>query len=212
MAQLTTTVAQDVYEITIWCSGVTQDMEGRHLSLLLANSASKDGKFTQAWDNYADLPDRVGVPLRKYARICDEEIEMRYLYENSRPNMVIVMNDAIVKGIDILRGVPKGGVLIVNTKRPVDEILKLIPNKDILSAIVTVDATGIVGGTGLESLDFMGSEGGVEATAVGAGLSAPLVGAAAKVCDKLKLDSLVAVAANKGGVKEGNKTAVVKTL
>ena len=212
MAQLTTAVSQDVFEVTIWCSGVTQDMEGRHLSLLLANSASKDGKFTQAWDNYADLPDRVGVPLRKYARICDEEIEMRYLYENSRPNMVIVMNDVIVKGIDVLRGVPKGGVLIVNTKRPVDEILGLIPNKDVLSAIVTVDATGIAGGSGLESLDFMGSEGGVEATAVGAGLSAPLVGAAAKVCDKLKLDSLVAVAANKAGVKEGNKTAAVKTL
>ncbi len=212
MAQLTTAVSQDVFEVTIWCSGVTQDMEGRHLSLLLANSASKDGKFTQAWDNYADLPDRVGVPLRKYARICNEEIEMRYLYENSRPNMVIVMNDVIVKGMDILRGMPKGGILIVNTKRPVDEILGLIPNKDILSAIVTVDATGIAGGSGLESLDFMGSEGGVEATAVGAGLSAPLVGAAAKVCDKLKLDSLVAVAANKAGVKEGNKTAVVKTL
>lgn len=212
MAQLTTAVSQDVFEVTIWCSGVTQDMEGRHLSLLLANSASKDGKFTQAWDNYADLPDRVGVPLRKYARICNEEIEMRYLYENSEPNMVIVMNDAIVKGMDILRGMPKGGILIVNTKRPVDEILGLIPNKDILSAIVTVDATGIAGGSGLESLDFMGSEGGVEATAVGAGLSAPLVGAAAKVCDKLKLDSLVAVAANKAGVKEGNKTAVVKTL
>jgi len=212
MAQLTTSVAQDVYEVTIWCSGVTQDMEGRHLSLLLANSAAKDGKFTQAWDNYADLPDRVGVPLRKYARIADEEIEMRYLYENSQPNMVIVMNDAIIKGMDILRGVPKGGVLVVNTKRPVDEILGHIPNKNVLSAIVTVDATGIAGGTGLESLDFMGSEGGVEATAVGAGLSAPLVGAAAKVCDKIKVDSLVAVAANKAGVKEGNKTAVVKTL
>lgn len=212
MAQLTTTVSQDVFEVTIWCSGVTQDMEGRHLSLLLANSASKDGKFTQAWDNYADLPDRVGVPLRKYARVCDEEIEMRYLYENSNPNLVIVMNDVIVKGIDILSGMPKGGVLVVNTKRPVDEILGHIPNKNLLSAIVTVDATGIAGGSGLESLDFMGSEGGVEATAVGAGLSAPLVGAAAKVCDKFKLDSLVAVAANKAGVKEGNKTAVVKTL
>ena len=212
MAQLTTAKSQDVFEVTIWCSGVTQDMEGRHLSLLLANAASKDGKFTQAWDNYADLPDRVGVPLRKYARICDEEIEMRYLYENSHPNMVIVMNDVIVKGMDVLRGMPKGGVLIVNTKRPVDEILGLIPNKDVLSAIVTVDATGIAGGSGLESLDFMGSEGGVEATAVGAGLSAPLVGAAAKVCDKIKLDSLVAVAANKAGVKEGNKQAVVKTL
>ena len=213
MANVSTAkAAQELYEITIWCRGVTQDMEGRHLSLLLANSASKDGKFTQAWDNYADLPDRVGVPLRKYARICDEEIEMRYLYENSKPNMVIVMNDAIVKGMDILRGVPKGGILIVNTKRPVDEILGHIPNKNLLSAIVTVDATGIAGGSGLESLDFMGSEGGVEATAVGAGLSAPLVGAAAKVCDKFKLNSLVAVAANKAGVKEGNKTAVVKTL
>jgi 2-oxoacid:acceptor oxidoreductase gamma subunit (pyruvate/2-ketoisovalerate family) len=200
MAQVTTAKSGEaVYEVTIWCRGVTQDMEGRHLSLLLANSASKDGKYTQAWDNYADLPDRVGVPLRKYARISDEEIEMRYLYENAEPNMSIVMDDTIVKGIDILRGMPKGGVLVVNTKRPVDEILKLIPNKDVLSAIVTVDATGIAGGS-------------VEATAVGAGLSAPLVGAAAKVCDKLKLESLVAVAANKAGVKEGNKQAVVKTL
>ena len=209
---LKTSTGEKVYEITIWARGVTQDMEGRHLSLLIANSASKDGKFTQAWDNYADLPDRVGVPLRKYARISDEEIEMRYLYENAEPNMSIVMDDTIVKGMDVLYGMPKGGVLVVNTKRPVDEILKLIPNKDVLSKIVCVDATGIAGGTGLESLDFMGSEGGVEATAVGAGLSAALAGAAAKGCDKLKVESLVAVAANKAGVKEGNKQAVVKTL
>lgn len=202
----------EVYEVTIWARGVTQDMEGRHLSLLLANAADKGGKFVQAWDNYADLPDRVGVPLRKYTRISDEEIEMRYVYENHKPNMSIVMDDTIVKGMDILRGMPKGGVLVVNTKRDPDEILKLIPNKAVLSKIVCVDATGIAGGTGLESLDFMGSEGGVEATAVGAGLSAPLVGAAAKVCDKLKVESLAAVAANKAGVKEGNKQAVVKTL
>jgi hypothetical protein len=182
---LKTSTGEKVYEITIWARGVTQDMEGRHLSLLLANSASKDGKFTQAWDNYADLPDRVGVPLRKYARISDEEIEMRYLYENAEPNMSIVMDDTIIKGMDVLYGMPKGGVLV---------------------------ATGIAGGTGLESLDFMGSEGGVEATAVGAGLSAPLAGAVAKACDKLKIDSIVAVAANKTGAKEGNKSAVVKTL
>ena len=209
---LKTSTGEKVYEITIWARGVTQDMEGRHLSLLIANSASKDGKFTQAWDNYADLPDRVGVPLRKYARISDEEIEMRYLYENPNPNISIVMDDTIVKGIDILRGMPKGGVLVVNTKRPADELLKLIPNKDVLKAIVCVDATGIIGGTGLESLDFMGSEGGVEAKAVGAGLSAVLAGATAKVCDLMKLEHLVDIAANKAGVKEGNKKAVVKTL
>jgi hypothetical protein len=137
---------------------------------------------------------------------------MRYLYENAEPNMSIVMDDTIVKGMDVLYGMPKGGVLVVNTKRPVDEILALIPNKNVLSKIICVDATGIAGGTGLESLDFMGSEGGVEATAVGAGLSAALAGAAVKGTDRLTLTSLVAVAANKAGVKEGNKTAVVKSL
>jgi oxalate oxidoreductase subunit delta len=213
MAQWTkTSTGEKVYEITIWARGVTQDMEGRHLSLLLSKAADKDGKFTQAWDNYADLPDRVGVPLRKYTRISDEEIEMRYAYENSEPNMSIVMDDTLVKGIDVLRGMPKGGVLVVNTKRSPEEILKLIPNKEVLKTLVCVDATGIVGGTGLEGLDFMGSEGGVEAASVGAGISAPLVGAAAKATDRVKVENLVAVAANKAGVKAGNKTAVVKSL
>jgi Pyruvate/2-oxoacid:ferredoxin oxidoreductase gamma subunit len=202
----------DVFEVTIWARGVTQDMEGRHLSLVIANAASKDGKFTQAWDNYADLPDRVQVPLRKYARISDEEIEMRYLYENSSPQLVFVMDDTIIKGIDILRGMKKGGALVVNSKRSADELLALIPNKDVLKSFVTVDATGIIGGSGLDSVDFMGSEGGTEAVSVAVGLAAPLVGAATKVCEKFSLENAVACAGNKGGVREGAKTAVVKSL
>jgi Pyruvate/2-oxoacid:ferredoxin oxidoreductase gamma subunit len=202
----------DVFEVTIWARGVTQDMEGRHLSLVIANAASKDGKFTQAWDNYADLPDRVQVPLRKYARISDEEIEMRYLYENSNPSLVFVMDDTIIKGIDILRGMKKGGTLVVNSKRSADELLALIPNKELLKSFVTVDASGIIGGTGLDSVDFMGSEGGTEAVSVAVGLAAPLVGAATKICDKFSLDNAVLCAGNKAGVKEGAKTAVVKSL
>ncbi|NOY87373.1 MAG: pyruvate ferredoxin oxidoreductase [Deltaproteobacteria bacterium] len=199
----------EVYEVTIWARGVTQDMEGRHLSLLIANSADKDGKFVQAWDDYADLPDRVQVPLRKYARISDEDLEMRYDYENDHPNMSVIMDDTIVKGINVLRGMPKGGVLVVNTKRSPEEILKFIPNKDLLDAIVCVDANSIAGAV---DLDFMGSEGGVETVSVGAGISAPIVGAAAKATDRLTLESLVAVAANKDGVKKGYETAQVKSL
>ncbi len=202
----------DVFEVTIWARGVTQDMEGRHLSLVIAEAASKGGKHTQAWDNYADLPDRVQVPLRKYARISDEEIEMRYVYENHNPQLVFVMDDTIIKGIDILRGMKKGGSLVVNSKRSADEILALIPNKDLLKNVVTVDASGIIGGTGLDSVDFMGSEGGTEAVSVAVGLAAPLVGAATKICDQFSLDNVVAAAANKAGVKDGAKTAVVKSL
>jgi len=202
----------DVFEVTIWARGVTQDMEGRHLSLVIANAAAKDGKFTQAWDNYADLPDRVQVPLRKYARISDEEIEMRYLYENDHPELVFVMDDTIIKGINIVRGMKKGGTMVVNTKRTADELLALIPEKDMLKYFVTVDATGIIGGSGLDSVDFMGSEGGTEAVSVAVGLAAPLLGAAAKVCDKFSLENAVACSANKAGVRAGAKTAVVKSL
>ncbi len=199
----------EVFEVTIWATGVLQDMEGRHASLLIANAADKEGKFVQAWDNYADLPDRVNVPLRKYARISDEEIEMRYDYENENPEMVIIMEEAIIKGMNVLWGMEKGGTLIVNTKRSPQEILKFIPNKDLLSKIVTIDASSIAG---LQSIDFMGSEGGVEVVGVGAGPSAPLIGAACKVTDKFSLDNVVAVAANKDAVKKGYEQAVVTNL
>ncbi|UCG38963.1 MAG: 2-oxoacid:acceptor oxidoreductase family protein [bacterium] len=199
----------EVKQVTIWARGVTQDMEGRHLSLLVANSADKDGKFVQAWDDYADLPDRVGVPLRKYARISEEEIEMRYEYENKQPNVVIVMDDTIIKGMDILHGMPKGGVLVVNSKRSADDLLKFIPNKELLSSITVVDASGIAADV---AVDFMGSEGGVEVAAVGKGISAPLAGAASKATGLLKLESVVAVAANKEGVKQGAEAAKVKKL
>ena len=199
----------DAYQITIWARGVVQDMEGRHMSLIMANSADKDGKFVQAWDDYADLPDRVGVPLRKYVRISDEEIEMRYDYENKNPSMSVIMDDTIVKGLNVLWGMDKGGVLVVNSKRDPDEILKFIPNKELLSKIICVDAEEAFS---MEGLDFMGSEGGVEVSAVGAGISAVIAGAAVHGTDNLTLDSLVAVTANKDGVKEGYEKAVIKDL
>jgi len=68
-------MASKVHQITVWARGVVQDKEGRDIANGLASAAGKDGKFTQAFDNYVDLPDRVNVPLRKYARISDEEID-----------------------------------------------------------------------------------------------------------------------------------------
>lgn len=202
-------MSQELFEVTIWARGVFQDMEGRHATLLMANAADLGGKFVQAWDDYADLPDRVGVPLRKYVRLSDEEIEMRFVYVNNNPNMVVLMDDTIVKGLNILRGMPQGGSLIVNTKRTPEEILAFIPNKELLANIVCVDASGIASDA---AIDFMGSEGGVEVASVGAGISAPLVGAATKVCDMFTLENVVKVAANKDGVQKGFDAAQVKAL
>jgi 2-oxoacid:acceptor oxidoreductase gamma subunit (pyruvate/2-ketoisovalerate family) len=198
-----------VHEITIWTRGVVKDKEGRDVAAGIAQAADKEGKFTQAFDNYVDLPDRVNVPLRKYARISDEEIEMRYDYENEKPEVVVLVDATIVKGMNILRGVKQGGILVVNTDRSPEEILKFIPEKGVLKAIACVDASKICG---TSTVDFSGSEGGVDTAGLGAGLAAPLLGAFAKATNLVKIENLAAVVKNKEALMAGHKATVVKML
>ena len=199
-----------VHEITIWTRGVVKDKEGRDVANAIALAADKDGKFTQAFDNYVDLPDRVNVPLRKYARISDEQIEMRYDYENEQPEVVVIVDATIVKGMNVLRGMPKGGVLVVNTDRSPADILKFIPNKELLKAIACVDATAIVAGSA--TVDFSGSEGGIDAVGIGAGLAAPLLGAVAKATKLVKVEALAGVVKNKEALYRGHDTTVIQAV
>src|SRR4030065_1285129 len=134
-----------VTEITVWTRGVVMDKEARDIANAFGQTAKMEGRFVQAFDNYEDLPDRVLVMTRKYVRISDEKIEMKYLYTNNHPDVVVIVEPTIVKGINILKGMPDGGLLIINTNRPIDYMLKFIPNADILGAIATVDADGTHG-------------------------------------------------------------------
>ena len=98
-----------------------------------------------------------------------------------------------------------GGLIKACEKRPVSRD----QHEELLANIVCVDASGIAADA---AIDFMGSEGGVEVASVGAGISAPLVGAAAKVCDQFTVENVVKVAANKDGVQKGFDTAQVQAL
>jgi oxalate oxidoreductase subunit delta len=202
-------MAAKVHQITVWARGVVQDKEGRDIANGLAAAAAKEGKFTQAFDNYVDLPDRINVPLRKYARISDAEIEERYEYENAHPEVVIVADATIVKGIDVLRGMENGGTLVVATERRPEDILKFIPNRELLAQIVCVDAKTICGE---QKIDFSGSEGGVDSLGIGQGISAPLLGALAKGTGLVKLENLDVVVKNKDALHKGYDQAVVQTL
>ena len=196
-----------VREVTIWARGVVQDKEGRDVSQIIAFGADREGKFTQAFDDYEDLPDRVGVPVRKYSRISDEEIVMRYDYENENPEVVIVMDESIVKGINILRHMTQKGTLVVNTRRAAADILKFIPNKDQLETIVCVDANEIA--AGVATVDFSGTEGGVDTSTLGAGIAAPLVGAAMKATGMVAMENVEAVVLNKEALQRGYDEAVI---
>jgi oxalate oxidoreductase subunit delta len=196
-----------VTEITVWTRGVVMDKEARDVANAFAQAAKLEGKFVQAFDNYEDLPDRVLVTTRKYARISDEEIEMKYLYTNSHPDVVVIVEPTIVKGINILKGMPDGGLLLINTNRPIDYMLKFIPNADILGAIATVDADGI---SGVRTVDFSGSEGGVDASGLGAGIAAPIIGAMAKVTNMVKKETLAKIVSDVAALERGYKEVSIQ--
>jgi oxalate oxidoreductase subunit delta len=198
-----------IKQITIWARGVIQDKEGRDIANGIAAAADYEGKFTQAFDNYVDLPDRVNVPLRKYARISDAEIEERYEYENEHPEIVILSDATIVKGMNVLRGMQKGGTLVVNTNRTPEDILRFVPNKELLKQVVCVDANGICG---VQTVDFSGSEGGMDMVGLGAGVAAPILGALVKGTNVVKLESLAKVVKNSEAMYKGYDQATVKTL
>ena len=189
-----------VTEITVWTRGVVMDKEARDVANAFAQAAKMDGKFVQAFDNYEDLPDRVLVTTRKYVRISDQEIQMKYLYVNEHPDVVVITEPTIVKGINILRGMPQGGLLVINTNRPIEYMLKFIPNADILGAIATVDADGI---SGIRTVDFSGSEGGVDTAGLGAGVAAPILGAMAKVTGMVKKENLAKVISDVAAMERG---------
>ncbi len=198
-----------VQEITVWASGVVQDKEARDVAFCLADAAAKEGKFVQAFDNYIDLPDRVNVHVRKYARISDSEIEERYQYENFNPDIVVVMEPTLIKGMNVLHGMKSGGCLILNTERSPEEMLKFIPDKRPLKKIACVNGPAICPQA---RVDLSGSEGTADSSGMGLGVGAVLAGATVKVSGCVKLDSLTAVVGDPDAVKNGYDQVTIKDL
>jgi 2-oxoacid:acceptor oxidoreductase gamma subunit (pyruvate/2-ketoisovalerate family) len=202
---MTLAVAIDakMLEVTVWTRGVTLAKEARDTATLLAKAGKLEGKFTQSFDNYVDLPDRVGVACKSYARISPEPIEAYYEYENYRPDIVVICEDTMVKGHDFLKGAKDGCVLVINTARSWDSLKKWVQPQESLKkvkTIATIDANAFGAGV---LLTFDGTEGSGDDTTIGAGVGAAIAGAAAKASGCVKLESVEKVAVNQDAVKKG---------
>src|ERR1700755_1971680 len=127
-------------ELTVWTRGIIMDKEGRDIVNSVAASARLEGKFAQAMENYVDNPDRTNAPTRKYCRVSDSVIENALTYENEQPNIVVLVEQTMVKGWDYLRGMPGGGTLVLTTHYPPADILPFVPGAERLAQLVCVDA------------------------------------------------------------------------
>ncbi|MGB4503877.1 MAG: 2-oxoacid:acceptor oxidoreductase family protein [Syntrophaceticus sp.] len=195
-------------QITVWARGVLQNKDARDVVVGLTEAAAKEGAHVQAWENYVDLPDRIYVPVRAYAKISSDPIISRYVYENDAPDIVVLVEETLVKGVKVLKGLKHGGILVVNTKRSPEEIMGFLEDKGNLGMVITVDADSM--STAVQTLS--GAEGATDATGIGLGISAPLIGAVVKASEIVKLESLEGVVQNAAAMKQGYEECQVLKL
>jgi 2-oxoacid:acceptor oxidoreductase gamma subunit (pyruvate/2-ketoisovalerate family) len=136
---------------------------------LLVAAALKDGnKGVQAFPFFG--AERRGAPVRAFARISEEEVNLRS--EIYTPDIVIVLDESIMDIVDVFKGLKEDGRILINTrKKPIDFDFSKKYNT------ATVDATGIA----LKNDILVG---GIPV------VNTPILGAIPKILDRVTLESI----------------------
>jgi len=175
------------HELTVWSRGIIMDKEARDVSSCVAAAARTLGLYADNVSDYVDDPDRTNCLVRRYARFGDSPIVDRFVYENPRPDWVVLVEETIVKAVNFLRGTPdRSGILVINSAREPEYLLKFLPDsmQAKLAKLVVVDAVGLaeqhgsspwmfVRDLGELAYDRMSTEGAEERLAIGLGIAAP---------------------------------------
>ena len=104
---------------------------------LLARAAISEGKYAQAFPSFG--PERRGAPVLAFDRISDQE-PIRIRAEIAEPDVVIVLDSGLLPIVNVTSGLKKGGILVINTKKSVQDIESEFRTKWQLAVI---DATKI---------------------------------------------------------------------
>jgi pyruvate ferredoxin oxidoreductase gamma subunit len=109
---------------------------------LLAQAAFLDGRTPQSFPFFG--VERRGAPVTSYARVDDRPIGVRASI--TEPDVVVVLEPGLLGTQPVTDGLKPGGLLLVNTPRPAEEISLPVPGR-----VATVDATRIALAHGLGS-------------------------------------------------------------
>lgn len=86
---------------------------------LIALAAISKGKYAQSFPSFG--PERRGAPVQAFLRVSDTD-PIRVRSEITEPDVVVVLNPDLLRVVNVTSGLKPGGILIVNTKKSVDEI------------------------------------------------------------------------------------------
>lgn len=137
-------------------------------SNILANAAFLEGKDVQAFPYFG--VERRGAPVTAFTRLDDKPIRIKFFIYN--PNYVIVMDESLLKVVDVTAGLKDPGIVVINSIRTPEE-MGMAEYK-----VATVDATTIALDHGLGSK-------------VAPIVNTILLGAFAEATNEIKLDSIL---------------------
>ena len=106
-------------------------------SLLLADAAFNTGSYVQGFPEYG--PERMGAPITAYNRISKNPIRVHSnIYE---PDFVVVVDDTLLKTVDVTAGLKADGAIVINTTKTIDEIKPLVNGYE--GRVYTIDARSV---------------------------------------------------------------------
>lgn len=134
--------------------------------------------------------ERRGAPVTAYARIDKKPIRLKSsIYE---PDYVVVLDNSLLRGVDILEGLKPGGMVLINY--PDDSKLPDLPDG---YTYFTLDATGIAAAHGIGS----------KVTPI---VNTAIMGGFAKMCDWVSLDAMLDTIRQVAPVKKEENVAAAR--
>jgi pyruvate ferredoxin oxidoreductase gamma subunit len=107
-------------------------------ALLFGEAAIDTGMYIQAFPEYG--PERTGAPVSAFNRLSEKPVRLHSGVDS--PKIVLVLDPSLLNTVDVLKGLKKGGILIVNTDDSPEEIRKSL-SVDPEIKVFTVDASKI---------------------------------------------------------------------
>ena len=107
--------------------------------LLLADAAFNSGKQVQGFPEYG--PERMGAPITAYNRIsegCSGSSVHSNIYN---PDFVVVVDETLLKSVDVTSGLSEEGAIIVNSRKSPAEVRAQLHGYK--GKVCTVDAGSI---------------------------------------------------------------------
>ena len=104
---------------------------------LVAQAAISEGRYAQAFPRFG--PERRGAPVLAFVRISSKQ-PIRVRAEIAQPDVVVVLDPGLLRIVNVTSGLKPKGILIINTRRPFQDIESEV--KDTWQ-LATIDATRI---------------------------------------------------------------------